>query len=126
MKVSVYALEDGRMDVLVQATPGKGRAPVVVQDGPGFLVNRLLSFYTSEAMWLLDEGLLMLRVTCSDGGREVVRGGITAWPRSGGRAAAKCLRGQQRRPSMPVGAALAPKRHGRRHIILQAPATGGA
>ena len=32
MKVSVYALEDGRMDVLVQATPGKGRAPVVVQD----------------------------------------------------------------------------------------------
>jgi 3-hydroxyacyl-CoA dehydrogenase/enoyl-CoA hydratase/3-hydroxybutyryl-CoA epimerase len=28
----------------------------VVKDGPGFLVNRLLMFYMTEAMWLLDEG----------------------------------------------------------------------
>jgi 3-hydroxyacyl-CoA dehydrogenase/enoyl-CoA hydratase/3-hydroxybutyryl-CoA epimerase len=33
-----------------------GKTPVVVQDGPGFLVNRLLAFYSAEAMWLLDEG----------------------------------------------------------------------
>ncbi len=34
-----------------------GKTPVVVRDGPGFLVNRLLAFYSAEAMWLLDEGL---------------------------------------------------------------------
>jgi 3-hydroxyacyl-CoA dehydrogenase/enoyl-CoA hydratase/3-hydroxybutyryl-CoA epimerase len=33
-----------------------GKTPVVVRDGPGFLVNRLLAFYSAEAMWLLDEG----------------------------------------------------------------------
>jgi 3-hydroxyacyl-CoA dehydrogenase/enoyl-CoA hydratase/3-hydroxybutyryl-CoA epimerase len=33
-----------------------GKTAVVVKDGPGFLVNRLLSFYMTEAMWLLDEG----------------------------------------------------------------------
>ncbi len=33
-----------------------GKTPVVVADGPGFLVNRLLAFYSAEAMWLLDEG----------------------------------------------------------------------
>ena len=33
-----------------------GKTPVVVQDGPGFLVNRLLMFYVAEALWLLDEG----------------------------------------------------------------------
>lgn len=33
-----------------------GKTPVIVKDGPGFLVNRLLAFYTSEAMWMLDEG----------------------------------------------------------------------
>jgi 3-hydroxyacyl-CoA dehydrogenase/enoyl-CoA hydratase/3-hydroxybutyryl-CoA epimerase len=33
-----------------------GKTPVVVQDGPGFLVNRLLAFSLAEAMWLLDEG----------------------------------------------------------------------
>jgi 3-hydroxyacyl-CoA dehydrogenase/enoyl-CoA hydratase/3-hydroxybutyryl-CoA epimerase len=33
-----------------------GKTPVVVRDGPGLLVNRLLAFYSAEAMWLLDEG----------------------------------------------------------------------
>jgi 3-hydroxyacyl-CoA dehydrogenase/enoyl-CoA hydratase/3-hydroxybutyryl-CoA epimerase len=33
-----------------------GKTPIVVQDGPGFLVNRLLTFYLAEALWLLDDG----------------------------------------------------------------------
>ncbi len=33
-----------------------GKTPIVVQDGPGFLVNRLLTFYLTEALWLLDDG----------------------------------------------------------------------
>lgn len=31
MRVSVYKLDDGRMDVLVEASPGSGKAPVVIQ-----------------------------------------------------------------------------------------------
>lgn len=34
-----------------------GKTPVVVNDGPGFLVNRLLMFSMAEALWLLDEGV---------------------------------------------------------------------
>lgn len=33
-----------------------GKTPVMVGDGPGFLVNRLLAFYMSEAMTLVAEG----------------------------------------------------------------------
>jgi 3-hydroxyacyl-CoA dehydrogenase/enoyl-CoA hydratase/3-hydroxybutyryl-CoA epimerase len=33
-----------------------GKTPVLVGDGPGFLVNRLLAFYMSEAMTLVAEG----------------------------------------------------------------------
>ncbi len=33
-----------------------GKTAVVVKDGPGFLVNRLLGFTMAEALWLLDEG----------------------------------------------------------------------
>jgi 3-hydroxyacyl-CoA dehydrogenase/enoyl-CoA hydratase/3-hydroxybutyryl-CoA epimerase len=33
-----------------------GKTPVIVKDGPGFLVNRLLAFYSAEALWLLHEG----------------------------------------------------------------------
>jgi len=33
-----------------------GKTPVVVRECPGFLVNRLLAFYSAEALWLLDEG----------------------------------------------------------------------
>ncbi len=34
-----------------------GKVPVVVRDGPGFLVNRILSFYINEAVRLLSEGV---------------------------------------------------------------------
>ncbi|HUO86151.1 MAG TPA: 3-hydroxyacyl-CoA dehydrogenase NAD-binding domain-containing protein, partial [Thermoanaerobaculia bacterium] len=33
-----------------------GKTPVLVGETPGFLVNRLLTFYSVEALWLLDEG----------------------------------------------------------------------
>jgi 3-hydroxyacyl-CoA dehydrogenase/enoyl-CoA hydratase/3-hydroxybutyryl-CoA epimerase len=34
-----------------------GKTPVLVQDGPGFLVNRLLGPYLNEAGWLLGDGV---------------------------------------------------------------------
>ncbi len=33
-----------------------GKTPILVKDAPGFLVNRILMFYSTEALWLLDEG----------------------------------------------------------------------
>jgi 3-hydroxyacyl-CoA dehydrogenase/enoyl-CoA hydratase/3-hydroxybutyryl-CoA epimerase len=36
-----------------------GKTPILVKDAPGFLVNRLLMFYSTEAFWLLDEGYRM-------------------------------------------------------------------
>ena len=33
-----------------------GKTPVIVNDGPGFLVNRILAPYLNEAGWLLTEG----------------------------------------------------------------------
>jgi 3-hydroxyacyl-CoA dehydrogenase/enoyl-CoA hydratase/3-hydroxybutyryl-CoA epimerase len=33
-----------------------GKTPVLVRETPGFLVNRLLTFYSVESLWLLDEG----------------------------------------------------------------------
>lgn len=33
-----------------------GKVPILVKDGPGFLVNRILTFYVNEAMRLLVEG----------------------------------------------------------------------
>ncbi len=41
---------------VVAVTRALGKTPVVVGDGPGFLVNRLLSFTLAEAMWLIEEG----------------------------------------------------------------------
>lgn len=32
MKVSVYKQEDGTVSILVQASPGKGRTPVLIRD----------------------------------------------------------------------------------------------
>jgi 3-hydroxyacyl-CoA dehydrogenase/enoyl-CoA hydratase/3-hydroxybutyryl-CoA epimerase len=34
-----------------------GKVPIVVRDGPGFLVNRVLTFYVNEAVRLLGEGV---------------------------------------------------------------------
>ena len=39
-----------------------GKTPVVVRDGPGFLVNRILAPYLNEAGWLLGEGLSIQEV----------------------------------------------------------------
>jgi 3-hydroxyacyl-CoA dehydrogenase len=34
-----------------------GKTPVLVSDGPGFLVNRVLAPYMNEAAWMFEEGL---------------------------------------------------------------------
>ncbi len=39
-----------------------GKTPVVVKDGPGFLVNRLLMPYMIEAMFILEEGMDIKKV----------------------------------------------------------------
>jgi 3-hydroxyacyl-CoA dehydrogenase/enoyl-CoA hydratase/3-hydroxybutyryl-CoA epimerase len=46
-----------------------GKTPVEVRDAPGFLVNRLLAFYSAEAMWLLEEGYSV----------EAIDGAMTSW-----------------------------------------------
>ena len=45
-----------RCDTVAAFARQLGKTPVLVKDGPGFLVNRLLAFYSAEALWLLDEG----------------------------------------------------------------------
>lgn len=43
MKVSVYKLPDGRMDVMVEASQGSGKSPVVIRGVTrGSLVGRVL------------------------------------------------------------------------------------
>jgi 3-hydroxyacyl-CoA dehydrogenase/enoyl-CoA hydratase/3-hydroxybutyryl-CoA epimerase len=42
---------------LVDITKKLGKTPVVVNDGPGFLVNRILGPYLNEAGFLLEEGV---------------------------------------------------------------------
>jgi 3-hydroxyacyl-CoA dehydrogenase/enoyl-CoA hydratase/3-hydroxybutyryl-CoA epimerase len=39
-----------------------GKTPILVQDGPGFLVNRLLAFYLGEALHLLEGGADPVRI----------------------------------------------------------------
>jgi len=39
-----------------------GKVPVVVRDGPGFLVNRILAPYLNEAGWLLGDGASIERI----------------------------------------------------------------
>jgi 3-hydroxyacyl-CoA dehydrogenase/enoyl-CoA hydratase/3-hydroxybutyryl-CoA epimerase len=57
--VEVIAPEGGdpvAVNTVFQFTRKLGKTPVLVKDTPGFLVNRLLMFYSVEALWLLDEG----------------------------------------------------------------------
>lgn len=39
-----------------------GKTPIVVKDGPGFLVNRLLLPYMNEALFLFEEGISVERI----------------------------------------------------------------
>lgn len=39
-----------------------GKTPIVVKDGPGFLVNRLLMPYMNEALFLFEEGVSVERI----------------------------------------------------------------
>jgi 3-hydroxyacyl-CoA dehydrogenase/enoyl-CoA hydratase/carnithine racemase len=41
---------------LVKVARGLGKVPIKVADSPGFLVNRILSFYLAEAIRLVEEG----------------------------------------------------------------------
>ncbi len=43
----------------VRYAKGIGKMPIVVEDGPGFLVNRLLLPYMDEALKLVEEGVTM-------------------------------------------------------------------
>jgi 3-hydroxyacyl-CoA dehydrogenase/enoyl-CoA hydratase/3-hydroxybutyryl-CoA epimerase/3-hydroxyacyl-CoA dehydrogenase/enoyl-CoA hydratase/3-hydroxybutyryl-CoA epimerase/enoyl-CoA isomerase len=48
--------DDATIATLVAHVKSAGRLPIVVSDGPGFLVNRLLLPYMNEALELLREG----------------------------------------------------------------------
>jgi 3-hydroxyacyl-CoA dehydrogenase/enoyl-CoA hydratase/3-hydroxybutyryl-CoA epimerase len=50
------ATSDEAVATLVELTRRLKKTPVVVRDGPGFLVNRLLMAYMNEALFLLKEG----------------------------------------------------------------------
>lgn len=57
--VEVIALEGSdpvAVNTVFAFTRKLGKTPVLVKDTPGFLVNRLLMFYSVEGLWLLDEG----------------------------------------------------------------------
>ncbi|WP_408096666.1 3-hydroxyacyl-CoA dehydrogenase NAD-binding domain-containing protein [Peredibacter sp. HCB2-198] len=45
------------IDSLVKWTLDAKKTPIVVKDGPGFLVNRILAPYLNEAAFLLEEGV---------------------------------------------------------------------
>jgi 3-hydroxyacyl-CoA dehydrogenase/enoyl-CoA hydratase/3-hydroxybutyryl-CoA epimerase len=48
---------DSTIATIFELSKRIGKIPVVVKDGPGFLVNRLLLPYMSEAAFLLNEGM---------------------------------------------------------------------
>jgi 3-hydroxyacyl-CoA dehydrogenase / enoyl-CoA hydratase / 3-hydroxybutyryl-CoA epimerase len=50
------ATTDETVATVVALTRRLDKTPVVVRDGPGFLVNRILAPYLNEAGWLLAEG----------------------------------------------------------------------
>src|SRR5690606_10301007 len=50
------ATSDETLATIFALTRRLDKTPVIVNDGPGFLVNRLLAPYLNEAGWLLSEG----------------------------------------------------------------------
>ncbi|HEY8470302.1 MAG TPA: 3-hydroxyacyl-CoA dehydrogenase NAD-binding domain-containing protein [Longimicrobiales bacterium] len=50
------ASSDEALATVVALARRLGKTPLVVNDGPGFLVNRILAPYLNEAGWLLGEG----------------------------------------------------------------------
>jgi 3-hydroxyacyl-CoA dehydrogenase/enoyl-CoA hydratase/3-hydroxybutyryl-CoA epimerase len=54
--VAAPGSDPGAVNTVFAFTRRLGKTPVLVKDTPGFLVNRLLMFYSVEALWLLDEG----------------------------------------------------------------------
>lgn len=48
---------DETVATIFELSKKMGKMPVVVRDGPGFLVNRLLLPYMAEAAWLMQEGM---------------------------------------------------------------------
>jgi 3-hydroxyacyl-CoA dehydrogenase / enoyl-CoA hydratase / 3-hydroxybutyryl-CoA epimerase len=53
---------DEAIATVIALTRRLDKTPVVVQDGPGFLVNRVLAPYLNEAAWLLAEGAAIEKV----------------------------------------------------------------
>ncbi len=53
------ATSDETVATAVAYAKSLGKSPIVVKDGPGFLVNRLLLFYLAESLELLIEGVDM-------------------------------------------------------------------
>jgi 3-hydroxyacyl-CoA dehydrogenase/enoyl-CoA hydratase/3-hydroxybutyryl-CoA epimerase len=54
--IATEASDPAAVNTVFDFTRRLGKTPVLVRDAPGFLVNRLLMFYSTEALWLLDEG----------------------------------------------------------------------
>jgi 3-hydroxyacyl-CoA dehydrogenase / enoyl-CoA hydratase / 3-hydroxybutyryl-CoA epimerase len=48
---------DEAVATIFELSKKMGKLPVVVKDGPGFLVNRILVPYLIEAAWLLEDGM---------------------------------------------------------------------
>jgi 3-hydroxyacyl-CoA dehydrogenase / enoyl-CoA hydratase / 3-hydroxybutyryl-CoA epimerase len=49
-------------NTVVELARRLGKTPVIVRDGPGFLVNRLLAFYMGEALRLVEDGVGIERI----------------------------------------------------------------
>ena len=45
-----------------ELTKSLGKTPVIVKDSPGFIVNRMLMPYLTEALWMLEEGYNIKKV----------------------------------------------------------------
>jgi 3-hydroxyacyl-CoA dehydrogenase / enoyl-CoA hydratase / 3-hydroxybutyryl-CoA epimerase len=56
------ATSDEALATVIALTRRLDKTPVVVRDGPGFLVNRILAPYLNEAAWLLAEGAAIEQV----------------------------------------------------------------